>query len=103
MKFLAKTNNLILNLSISDSHDKNWLTISQKIKGTFPNCEIALWILMTTPVTWHWAYKVKTIQKLFTHLHVAGKTGLILLSIEKIVALRVNFKDVIAEFGVKLR
>ncbi|CAL9696702.1 unnamed protein product [Knipowitschia caucasica] len=78
----------------------------KSIEGTFPNCEIALRVLLTIPVTVASGErsfsKLKLIKNyLRTSMSQDRLCGLALLSIEKEIASKLDYKDLIAEFAAK--
>lgn len=82
------------------------LRFIRRIEGTFPNCEIALRILLTIPITVASSErsfsKLKLIKNyLRTTMSQERLCGLALLSIEKDIASKLDYNDFIAEFAAK--
>lgn len=82
------------------------LNFLKGIEGTFPNCEIALRLLLTIPVTVASGErsfsKLKLIKNyLRTSVSQDRLCGLALLSIENKVASKLDYNDLIAEFAAK--
>ena len=76
------------------------------IEGTFPNCEIALRLLLTIPVTVASGErsfsKLKIIKNYLRTLMSQDRLcGLALLSIEHEMSSKLDYKDLIAEFAAK--
>ena len=82
------------------------LCFRKRIEGTFPNCEIALRLVLTVPVT------VASGERSFSKLKLIKNylrstmsqdrlCGRALISIEKDVACKLRYNDLIAEFAAK--